>query len=123
MQFILRIYLTRTLTIDNCGKSLYGWPTQYLQAIGKIKILYNHIRASPVAQMVKNPPAMQETWVWSLSWEDPLEKGKASHSSILASPGEQTEVYIPWTVQTMGSQRVGHNWAAFTIVESTKQSK
>ena len=37
-----------------------------------------------IAQLVKNPPAMQETWVWSLDWEDPLEKGKATHSSILA---------------------------------------
>ena len=41
-------------------------------------------RASLVAQMVKNLPAMRETWVPSLGWEDPLEKGKATHSSILA---------------------------------------
>ena len=41
-------------------------------------------RASLVAQPVKNPPAMQETWVRSLGWEDPLETGKATHSSILA---------------------------------------
>ena len=41
-------------------------------------------RASLVAQLVKNPPAMRETWVQSLGWEDPLEKGKATHSSILA---------------------------------------
>ena len=40
--------------------------------------------ASLVAQLVKNPPAMWETWIRSLSWEDPLEKGKATHSSILA---------------------------------------
>ena len=40
--------------------------------------------ASLVAQLVKNPPAMQETWVQSLGWEDPLEKGKATHSSTLA---------------------------------------
>ena len=40
--------------------------------------------ASLVAQLVKNPPAMQETWVQSLDWEDPLEKGIATHSSILA---------------------------------------
>ena len=40
--------------------------------------------ASLVAQTVKNPPAMQETWVWSLSWEDPLEEGMATHSSIPA---------------------------------------
>ena len=43
------------------------------------------------AQLVKNPPAMWETWVLSLGWEDPLEKGKATHSSILAWR-------IPWTV-------------------------
>ena len=40
--------------------------------------------ASFVAQLVKNPPAMWETWVLSLRWEDPLEKGKSTHSSILA---------------------------------------
>ena len=56
---------------------------------------------------VKNPPAMLETWVRSLGWEDPLEKGKATHSSILACR-------IPWTIQSTGSQRVGHNWANFT---------
>ena len=42
------------------------------------------IWASLVAQQVKNPPTMQETWVWSLRWEDPLEKGKTTHSSIPA---------------------------------------
>ena len=47
-----------------------------------------------VAQLVKNPPAMQETWVRSLGWEDPLEKGKATHSSILA--GEFHGLYSPW---------------------------
>ena len=40
-------------------------------------------RASLVAQLIKNPPAMQETWVQSLGWEDPLEKGRTTHSSIL----------------------------------------
>ena len=47
--------------------------------------------ASLVAQLVMNPPAMQETWVRSLGWEDPLEKGKAAHSSILSWR-------IPWTI-------------------------
>ena len=47
--------------------------------------------ASLVAQAVKNPPAVRETWVWSLDWEDPLEKGKTTHSSILAWR-------IPWIV-------------------------
>ena len=42
------------------------------------------LRASLVAQLVKNPPTMQETLLWSLDWEDPLEKGKATHSNILA---------------------------------------
>ena len=55
-----------------------------------------------VAQLVKNPPAMQETQVQSLSREDPLEKEMAVHSSILAWR-------IPWTEKSMGSQRVGHN--------------
>ena len=63
--------------------------------------------ASLVAELVKNLSAMQETWVQSLGWEDPLEKEKATHSSILAWR-------IPWTeepgrLQSMGLQRVGHN--------------
>ena len=64
---------------------------------------------SLVVQMIKNLPAMWETWVWSLGWEHPLEEGMATHSSILAWR-------IPWTeepggLQSMGSQRVGHDWA------------
>ena len=55
----------------------------------------------------KNPPAMQETWILSLGWEDPLEKGKATHSRILAWR-------IPWPIQSMGSLRVGHDWTTFT---------
>ena len=60
-----------------------------------------------VAQTVKNLPAMRETWVRSLGWEDPLEEGMATHSSILAWR-------IPWTeepgaLQSMGLQRVGHD--------------
>ena len=50
----------------------------------KIGRTYIDIRASLVAQMLKNLPAMQETWVQFLGWEDPLEKGMATHSSILA---------------------------------------
>ena len=57
--------------------------------------LYTHgltiLRASLVAQLVKSLPAMLETWIQSLGWEDPLEKGKATHSSIL-------DWRIPWTV-------------------------
>ena len=67
---------------------------------------------SLVAQMIKNLPAMQETWVQSLGWEDPLEKGMVTHSSIFAWK-------IPWTeesgqLQSTGSQRVGHNWVTNT---------
>jgi len=66
-----------------------GYPLQYCWA-------------SLVVQLVKNPPAMRETWVRYLGWEDPLEKGKATHSSILAWR-------IPWTMKSMGSQRVGND--------------
>ena len=62
--------------------------------------------ASLVDQLMKNLPAMRETWVQSLDWEDSLKKGKATHSSILAWR-------IPWTVQSMGSQRVGHELDTF----------
>ena len=73
-------------------------------------------RASLVAQMVKNLPAMQETWIQSLSWEGPLEKGMATHSSILAWR-------IPWTeepggILSMQLQRLRHDWETniFTFV-------
>ena len=60
-----------------------------------------------MAQMVNNLPIMQKTWVRPLDWEDPLEAGKATHSSILAWR-------IPWTdktgeLQSIRSQRVGHD--------------
>ena len=58
--------------------------------------------ASLIVQLVKNPPAMQEIPVQFLGWKDALEKGKATHSIILAQR-------IPRTAQSMGSQRVGHN--------------
>ena len=58
-----------------------GWERSPGEGIG---YLLQYSWASLVAQMVKNLPAMQETWVRSLGWEDPLEKGKATHSNILA---------------------------------------
>ena len=61
--------------------------------------------AALVAQMVKNLPAMQETWVQSLGQEDSLEEGMATHSSILAWKISWTEE--PGGLQSMGSQRVG----------------
>ena len=62
--------------------------------------------------MVKNSPAMQETWVRSLGLEDLLENGKTTHSSVLAWR-------ILWTVQSMGSQRVGHDSVTFTLIVFT----
>ena len=60
-----------------------------------------------VAQMVKNQPAVQETWVLTLGQEDPLEKGMATYSSILAWRIPQTKE--PGGLQSMGSQRTGHD--------------
>ena len=62
-----------------------------------------------VAQMVKNLPAKQKIWARSLGWEDPLEKGMATHSNILAWRMPWTEE--PGQLQSMGWQRVGHDWA------------
>ena len=76
-------------SIPGLGRSTgegIGYPLQYSWA-------------SLVSQLVKNPPAMCETWVQSLHWKYPLEKGKATHPSILAWR-------IPWTVSSMGLQRV-----------------
>ena len=71
------------------------------------EIIYETKMSSLVAQTVENLSAMQETRVQALGWEDPLEKGMATHSSILAWR-------IPWTekpggLQFVGLQRVGHN--------------
>ena len=69
--------------------------------------------ASLVAWTVKNLPTMRETRIWFLGWGHPLEKGRATHSSILAWR-------IPWTeehggLQSMGLQRVGHDWVTNTF--------
>ena len=63
--------------------------------------------------MVKNLPAMWETWVWSLGWEDPLEKGMATHSSTLAWRISWTEEPVHG-LQSILLQRVGHDWMTFT---------
>ena len=74
-------------------------------SLGRVTVFF--VILTLVARMVKNLPAMQETQVWSLSWKDPLEKGMATQSSILAWR-------IPWTeepgsLQSTGLQRVGHD--------------
>ena len=78
-----------------------------LTAGGKPSSLLGHNGASLVAQMVKNLPAMQETWVLSLGWEDPLEKEKATHSSILA--WEIPRIEESGRLQSTGSKKVRHD--------------
>ena len=91
--------------------AIYNWYQHY---VSNFKILYYQVRgASLVAQTVKNLPAMQETCVLSLDWEDPLEKKMANHSSILAWR-------IPWKeepdgLQSVGLHRVRHNWTTYTF--------
>ena len=77
---------------------------------GTLRCSQAHVMGFPGGAVVKNLPAMQVTQVRSLGWEDPLEEGKATHSSILVCE-------IPWTeepgrLQSMGSPRVGHHLAS-----------
>ena len=79
----------------------------------EMKRLLTQLRASQVAQIVKNLPAMQETRVWSLCWADPRETRMATHTNILAWR-------ITWweehgRLQSMGLQRLGHNWMTNTF--------
>ena len=91
-----------------CHKLSY-FPSVLLRAHSSFLKIIPSTLTSLVAQTVKRLPTIWETWLWSLGWEDPLEKEMATHSSILAWK-------IPWMeeparLQSMGSQRVGHNWA------------
>ena len=84
-------------------RGVEGWGNLFYQ----YAVCQYSVSTTLVALLVKNPLAMGETWVRSLGWEDPLEKGMATHSSILARR-------IPWTEEpgwllSMGSQRVGHD--------------
>ena len=109
----LRLQTTLFISVISVQSEATIWPTWHAPLLHTeltqsfIAITMNP-RASLVAQMVKNPLAMQKTWVWSLGWEDHLEEGMPTHSSILAWR-------IPWTwepgrLQSMGSQRFGRNW-------------
>ena len=71
-------------------------------------------KASLIAQLVKNLPAVQQTQLWSLGWEDPLEKEMVTHSSILAWKISWTEE--PAGLQFMGLQRIGHDWVTNTYL-------
>ena len=101
-------YYFITLIVSLCNIS---WTYSHIFSYRFIHYLCIFWQASLVAQRLKCLPTMQETWVRSLGWEDSLEKEMATHSSILAWR-------IPWTeepggLQSMGSQRVGHDWAFY----------
>ena len=95
-------------------------------AAGEIKLTFNKelenkqylklwYQASLVCSVVKNLPVMQEMQVWSLGREDPMEKEMAAHSSIIVWKISWTEE--PGELQSMGSQRVRHDWATNTYLE------
>ena len=96
-------FLVHLALLEHHSASITTWPSSPLPmrtpvildqglVLGLATTLFPK-RASLVAQLVNNPPAVWETWVRSLGWEDPLEKGKAIHSSILAWR-------IPWTAKS-----------------------
>ena len=105
------------------NKLLGNFPrTSYAERVNRTKFWFRHQyttqTTSLVAQMVKCLSTMQETRVQSLGWEDPLEKEMAIHSSTTAWK-------IPWTeepgrLQSMGSQRVGHDWATSRHIHTTQ---
>ena len=82
------------------------WPSDWTELI-----LYSW--ASLVAQTVKNVPTMQETWLWSLGWEDPLERGMATHSSILPWNSMDTGA---WRAIVNGVAKIEHDWTTFTFL-------
>ena len=85
-----------------CGLISVHW--KYLSCLQRSPLYFRQNGVSAV----KNLPAMQETWVWSLGWEDPLEEEMATHPSVLAGKTPWTEE--PGSLQSMGSQRVRHRW-------------
>ena len=84
-------------------------PTAVSGGVGILNKTYQTSGGFPGGSVVKNLLPMQETWVQSLRWEDPLEEEMTTYSSILAWVIPRTEE--PGWLQSMGSQRVGHNWA------------
>ena len=103
--WILVVYLL-TLYVEVYFLVLYFVLLVYVSVFMLMLYCFNWV--SLVAQMVKNPPAMQKTWVQSLSWEDPLEKGMATHFSILA--WRIPKIEEPGGLQSMGLQRIRHDW-------------
>ena len=110
---------THLLTLLYWMNSTHIWglnyisPVSFLNDFNKLQSPCWRAWASLVAQMIKNLPSVQETWVWSLGLEDPLDKGMATHSSILAWRILWREV--PGGLQSTGLQRVGHDWVTNTF--------
>ena len=77
--------------------------------------------ASLVVQRVQNPPSMWETWVWSLGWENPLEEGMTTHSSILTwrIPMDRGA----WWATVHGVARVEHDWSDWACAQEYNQAK
>ena len=92
--------------------SMASWSTHLVHSTSSLSL-----RVSLVAQRQKTLLPMQEMWVWSQSWEDPLEEEMATHSSILAWKISWTEG--PGGLQSMGSQRVRHDWVTEHKVTSS----
>ena len=103
----LSVFMCHSVAMEKKGCPCLHLQTRlwYLQSPFLIGLL--------LAQTVKNLPAVQETWVWSLGGEDPLEKGMATHSSILIWRIPRTEE--PGGVQSVGLQRVRHDWTTNTM--------
>ena len=124
-EFLILFHWDIFFTLDPISLTLYyNCVMSFVIWDGKFWASLVSLRDFPVVQMVKSLPAMRETWVWSLSREDPLEKEMATHSSILARK-------IPWMeepvrLQSIGSQRVGHDWATslsfFLVAQLVKNS-
>ena len=115
----LKLKNDSSCTVEDLNLSFFLWKISINWLYYKLSLLaslwiwyYALYWVFLVAQMVKNPPAVWETWVQSLDWEDPLEKGTIIHSSILAWRISWTEE--PGKLQSMGLQRVGHDWETFT---------
>ena len=92
---------------DRWGLARRGFAAPPSQIFLEVYLLYNVVLGFPGGTVVKIPPAMQETQVQSLGQKDALEEGMATHSSILAWRIPQTEE--PGRLQSIGSQRVGHD--------------
>ena len=98
-------FLKRFINLIVCKGNLY-YPLLFFF------FFFSYPEAFYVAQLVKNLPAMRETQVWSLGWEDPLEKGMATHSSLPAWRIQWTEE--PGGLQSMGFQRIIQDWTTNT---------